>query len=86
MWSVTTRVNAADDVDLIPNTRTFPLDKVSPVPDGGHQFERMGTKWLIDATMPAVSRPDQRKRFARALPKNFDQVDLEDFLPGDLFK
>jgi len=86
MWSVTTRVNAADDVDLIPNTRTFPLDKVSPVPDGGHQFERMGTKWLIDATMPAVSRPDQRKRFARALPKNFDQVDLEDFLPGDFFK
>ena len=86
MWSVTTRVNAADDVDLIPNTRTFPLDKVSPVPEGGHQFERLGTKWLIDATMPAVSRPDQRKRFARALPKNFDQVDLEDFLPGDLFK
>ncbi len=86
MWSVTTRVNAADDVDLIPNTRTFPLDKVSPVPEGGHQFERMGTKWLIDATMPAVSRPDQRQRFARAMPKNFDQVELEDFLPEDLFK
>ena len=82
---MTTRVNAADDVTMIPNTRTFALDKVSPVPEGGHQFERMGTKWLIDATMPAVSRPDQRERFARAMPKNFDSVDLEDFLPEDMF-
>jgi 2,5-furandicarboxylate decarboxylase 1 len=86
MWSMTTRVNAADDVTMIPNTRTFALDKVSPVPEGGHQFERMGTKWLIDATMPAVSRMDQRERFARAMPKNFDSVDLEDFLPEDMFK
>jgi UbiD family decarboxylase len=86
MWSMTTRVNAADDVTMIPNTRTFALDKVSPVPEGGHQFERMGTKWLIDATMPAVSRMDQRVRFARAMPKNFDSVDLEDFLPEDMFK
>ncbi len=86
MWSMTTRVNAADDVVLIPNTRTFALDKVSPVAEGGHQFERMGTKWLIDATMPAASQPDQRERFARAMPKNFDSVDLEDFLPEDMFK
>ena len=86
MWSMTTRVNAADDVTMIPNTRTFALDKVSPVPEGGHQFERMGTKWLIDATMPAVSRQDQRDRFARAMPKNFDSVDLEDFLPEEIFK
>ncbi|MEE2955270.1 MAG: UbiD family decarboxylase [Pseudomonadota bacterium] len=85
MWSMTTRVNASNDVTLIPNTRTFALDKISPVPDGGHQFERLGTKWLIDATMPAVSRPSERARFARAMPKNFDSVNIEDFLPEEMF-
>jgi len=86
MWSMTTRVHAEKDVTLINNTRTFALDKISPVAPGGGQFERLGTKWLIDATRPAVTHPEERARFTRAMPKNFDDVKLEDFLPEELFK
>jgi 2,5-furandicarboxylate decarboxylase 1 len=86
MWSMTTRVHAEKDITLINNTRTFALDKISPIAEGGNPFERVGTKWLIDATMPAASHPDQRARFKRALPKNFTSVELEDFLPAAMFE
>jgi UbiD family decarboxylase len=86
MWSMTTRVHAERDITMIPNTRIFALDKSSPLVEGGGPFERIGTKWMIDATMPALSHPDERDRFARAMPKNFDQVNLEDFLPEEVFK
>jgi len=86
MWSMTTRVHAEKDVTLIPNTRTFALDKISPVAEGGGQFERLGTKWLIDATMPAITHPEERARFMRAMPRNFDQVNLDDFLPEEYLR
>ncbi len=86
MWSMTTRVHAEKDITLINNTRTFALDKISPVAKGGNPFERVGTKWLIDATMPAASHPEERARFKRAIPKNFNSVDLEDFLPAEMFR
>ena len=54
--------------------------------EGGGQFERLGTKWLIDATMPAITHPEDRARFTRAMPKNFDSVKLEDFLPEEMLK
>jgi len=85
MWSMTTRVHAERDITLIDNTRTFALDKVSPIAEGGHPFERVGTKWLIDATRPALTHPEDRAQFTRAMPKNFDSVKLEDFLPEELF-
>ena len=81
MWSMTTRVHAERDVVMIPNTRVFALDNVSPIVQGQNSFHRLGTKWLIDATMPALTQTDQRKRFERAMPKNFDTVNLDDFLP-----
>jgi 2,5-furandicarboxylate decarboxylase 1 len=81
MWSMTTRVHASRDVVMIPHTRTFPLDNISPISEGQNSFHRVGTKWLIDATKPPVNQPDQRARFERAMPKNFDDVKLEDFLP-----
>ena len=87
MWSMTTRVHAERDVVMIPNTRVFALDNVSPIaPPGDNPFSRLGTKWLIDATMPAVTHPEARDRFTRAMPKNFDSVKLEDFLPPELLK
>ncbi len=86
MWSMTTRVHAEKDVTMIHNTRTFALDKTSPVPEGGHQFERVGTKWLIDATKPAITHPEERAQFAPAMPINFHSVNLEDFLPEEVFK
>jgi len=81
MWSMTTRVHAEKDIVMINNTRTFALDKISPVAEGGNQFERVGTKWLIDATKPAISHPEIRANFDRAMPKNFDEVDIANFLP-----
>jgi 3-polyprenyl-4-hydroxybenzoate decarboxylase len=86
MWSMTTRVHAEKDVTMIHNTRTFALDKTSPVREGGHQFERVGTKWLIDATKPAITHPEERAQFAPAMPINLHSVNLEDFLPEEVFK
>jgi 3-polyprenyl-4-hydroxybenzoate decarboxylase len=82
MWSMTTRVHAEKDIVMIPNTRVFPLDNSSPVAEGQSSHHRIGTKWMIDATKPAVTQVEQRERFERAMPKNFDDVKLEDFLPG----
>lgn len=81
MWSMTTRVHAEKDVTLLPNTRVFPLDNVSPVVEGQDSLHRIGTKWMIDATMPAPTQVEARARFERAIPRNFDSVALEDFLP-----
>ena len=60
-WSLTTRVNAADDVIKIPNTR-------------------IGTKTIIDATKPAITHPEWRQQFDKAIPKNFESVSIEEFL------
>lgn len=81
MWSMTTRVHAERDVVMIPHTRTFALDNISPIVEGQNSFHRIGTKWLIDATKPAVTQVEERARFERAMPKNFDKVDLDEFLP-----
>ena len=80
-WSLTTRVHAQRDVVMIPNTRTWSLDNVSDVVPGQTAMHRIGTKWLIDATKPAVTQEEDRARFERAMPANYDQVDLTDFLP-----
>ena len=81
MWSMTTRVHAERDIVMIPHTRVFALDNVSPVAPGQNSFHRVGTKWMIDATMPAVTQAEERQRFRRAMPRNFDKVDLDEFLP-----
>lgn len=86
MWSMTTRVHAQRDVVMIPNVRVFPLDNASPEIAGGTGFERVGTKWMIDATMPAPTQAEARARFERAMPKNFDTVNIEDFLPEDALR
>ena len=80
MWSMTTRVHAERDMIMIPNTRVFALDNVSPVVPGQNSFHRLGTKWMIDATMPAVTQVEERARFMRAIPRNFESVDLDEFL------
>lgn len=81
MWSMTTRVHAERDMTMIPHTRVFALDNISPVVPGQGSFHRLGTKWMVDATMPAVTQADERARFQRALPRNLDRVDLDEFLP-----
>ena len=81
MWSIANRVRADRDVIMIPNTRVFALDSVSPIVPGQSSYHRIGTKWMIDATMPVASQEEDRKEFEPATPKNFDSVNLADFLP-----
>ncbi len=80
-WSMTTRVHASEDVVMLPNARVFGLDSISPLVPGMGPFTRLGTKWMIDATIPAELSEAERKNFMAAYPKNYDLVRLEDFLP-----
>jgi UbiD family decarboxylase len=81
IWSITTRVHAEKDVVMIPNTRVFALDNVSPVIPGIDTYQRVGTKWLIDATRPGQCTSSGPSRFEKALPPNFDKVNLAEYLP-----
>jgi 2,5-furandicarboxylate decarboxylase 1 len=80
-WSMVTRVHASEDVTMIPNTRVFGLDSISPNVPGFGQYTRLGTKWLIDATLPVNLSEEERQEFMAAYPKNYASVRLEDFLP-----
>ena len=80
-WSLTTRVHAEHDVVRIPNTRIWSLDNVSDIVPGMSAMYRIGTKMIIDATKPSMSQREERSRFERARPLNYDNVDLKDFLP-----
>jgi 2,5-furandicarboxylate decarboxylase 1 len=80
-WSLTTRVHAARDVVVIPQTRIWSLDNVSDIVPGMSPMYRIGGKTIIDATKPAVGRPEIQDRFSKAMPMNYDNVDLKDFLP-----
>ena len=81
VWSITTRVHAERDVTMIPNTRVFSLDNISPmIPEIG-AFARIGTKWMIDATIPAQLSNSERSSFEPAFPKSFETVNLKDYLP-----
>ena len=80
-WSMTTRVHAESDVTMIPNTRVFSLDNISPTAPGMNNFARIGTKWMIDATIPAHLSENERKDFEPAFPYNFESVNLSDYLP-----
>jgi 2,5-furandicarboxylate decarboxylase 1 len=81
MWSIATRVEASRDIVTIPNVKVWGLDNSSPVIPGVEAFQRLGTKWMIDATKPALTMGVQRARFDKAMPFNYDTVDLADFLP-----
>ncbi len=80
MWSIATRVRADRDVVFIPNTRVWGLDNASPVVPGVETYQRLGTKWMIDATKPSVTMPKERARFDMALPPNLNSINLADFL------
>jgi len=80
-WSLTTRVHAERDVVVIPQTRIWSLDNVSDIVPGMSPMYRIGGKTIIDATRPAVTQTEDRARLQRAMPLNYDQVDLADFLP-----
>ena len=78
-WSLTTRVHAEQDVTKIDNTRIWSLDNASDIVPGMSPMYRIGTKVAIDATKPWSTRIEDKTRFDRAMPTNYDSVDIEDF-------
>jgi 2,5-furandicarboxylate decarboxylase 1 len=80
-WSITTRVDASRDVNRIHNTRIWSLDNVSDIVPGMSAMYRTGGKMMIDATRPLTAGGEGDNRFGRAMPKNYDITNLEDFLP-----
>ncbi len=80
MWSIATRVHPDRDLITIPFVKVWALDNASPVVPGVETYQRVGTRWMIDATKPPVTMPRERARFDKAMPKNFEIVDLQDFL------
>lgn len=81
MWSIATRVRAEQDVVMMPNMKVWSLDNVSPVVPGVETYQRVGTRWMIDATKPPVTMPSDRARFDKALPPGYQAVNLKDYLP-----
>ncbi len=81
LWSIATRVHAQEDVVMLPNVKVWALDNISPIVPGVETYQRIGTRWMIDATKPPVTMPSERARFDKAMPANYAQVKLADFLP-----
>ena len=69
-WAITTRVDPATDVTIIPGVRGHPLDvSAHELDDPGLTiWQRLGSRMLIDATKPPTSDPEQRALFERAMP------------------
>jgi 2,5-furandicarboxylate decarboxylase 1 len=80
MWAIATRAHAARDVQRVNAARVFTLDNASPIEAGMSAMYRVGTKMAIDATRPAAATEAERRRFDRAVPPNYDAIDLADYL------
>ncbi len=83
IWAMNTRTNPVEDIITIPGLRIHPMDPsggVEMVGTGSAAWQRLGSKVIIDATKPATSFPEERKRFERIRPMGDGQVFLEDFL------
>lgn len=82
MWAISTRVNPAKDVMIVPDARIHPMDISCPQisPPGESTWQRIGGKMMIDATMPSTFEAAARTRFRRCRPMGWGKVNLADFL------
>lgn len=80
MWALVTRVNPERDVVIIPGTHNHAMDASLPELGGPGTplWQRMGSKMLIDATIPPPCDAEARSAFERIRPRN-PQLRLEDF-------
>ena len=62
-WAIATRVEAATDVQRVDRTRVFALDNASRIEEGMSAMYRVGTKVLIDATLPPGAAPAAQRRY-----------------------
>jgi 2,5-furandicarboxylate decarboxylase 1 len=84
LWSLSTKVNPADDVFIINGTPGHSLDASLPriTPYEVNPVIRVGSRMGIDACKPPLSQGQHRVELARLWPKGYGQVRLEDFLAG----
>ncbi len=62
-WAIATRVDAAKDVQHVDRTRVFALDNPSLIEEGMSPMYRVGTKVLIDATLPPSADASARQPY-----------------------
>ena len=84
LWALTTRVNPQQDVVIIPGTHNHAMDASLPElgAPGTPLWQRLGSKMLIDATIPPPADAEARAMFERIRPHN-PQLRLEDFAAAE---
>jgi 2,5-furandicarboxylate decarboxylase 1 len=84
LWALSTRVNPQDDVVVIPGTHNHAMDASLPElgAPGTALWQRLGSKMLIDATIPPPADAAARDMFERIRPVN-PQLRLEDFAAAE---
>jgi 2,5-furandicarboxylate decarboxylase 1 len=80
LWALSTRVDPARDVVIIPGTQNHAMDASLPEigAPGTGLWQRYGSKMLIDATIPPPADAEARSAFERIRPHN-GHLRLEDF-------
>src|SRR5438067_4961838 len=80
LWAITTRVNPAEDVVVIPGTHNHAMDAALPELGAPSTalWQRFGSKMLVDATIPPPADAEARAKFERIRPRN-PELRLEDF-------
>jgi 2,5-furandicarboxylate decarboxylase 1 len=84
LWAISTRVNPAEDVIVIPGTHNHAMDAALPeigAPSTG-LWQRRGGKLMIDATIPPPADAEARSAFERIRPRN-PELRLADFARED---
>jgi 2,5-furandicarboxylate decarboxylase 1 len=84
MWALSTRVNPSEDVVIIPGTHNHAMDASLPELGGPGTplWQRLGSKMLIDATIPPPADATARASFERIRPIN-PQLRLADFAAAE---
>jgi len=80
LWALTTRVNPQQDIVIIPGTHNHAMDASLPELGGPGTplWQRLGSKMLIDATIPPPQDAEARAMFERIRPLN-RHLRLKDF-------
>lgn len=80
LWALTTRVNPERDTVVIPGTHNHAMDASLPEigAAGTDLWQRMGSKMMIDATIPPPADAEARAAYERIRPLN-PGLRLEDF-------
>jgi 3-polyprenyl-4-hydroxybenzoate decarboxylase len=84
LWAINTRVNPQEDVIVVPGTHNHSMDAILPEvgATGTALWQRLGSKMLIDATIPPPADAEARSKLERIRPIN-PQLRLEDFAAED---